>query len=146
MPFYPYRDERFQHEVMRFKNEWSCETDPSAPLVYADGRVVDRKDFEAERQKILEEVPLMRRYAAYMFKYSPHIVRQLTVASAHPQAKHIVTSLSSFMTAIRYPHMKSIAEKQIPVLDRAITSCHNRPELGEFLRHYEVWRKEMSYI
>ncbi len=146
MPFYPYREERFQSEVLSVKSGWECDTSEAAPVVYSDLKINNRADFDAERQQLLQEVPLIRRYAEYMLKYTPTILTQLALASTKTKPSHIVTSLSSFLTATRHPNAQKLAEKQLPILSRAVSQTENKPELSEFHRHYVAWAKEMSFL
>ncbi len=146
MPFYPYREERFQNEVIKIKADWECDTSEAAPVIYADSKVLDSVDFNIERTQIESEVPMMQRYVEYMMKYTPTLANQLVLASTSGKAKHIVTSLSSFITATRYQGAKTLARRQIPVLQAAIDHAKDKPELAEFLRYYESWHKEMSYL
>lgn len=146
MPFYPYREERFQGEVIHIKSGWECDTSEAAPVIFANAKIQDPADFLNERAQIESELPLMRRYVEYMMKYTPALANQLALASSSPKSKHIVTSLSSFLTAIRYQDAKSLAAKQIPVLQSAIEHAKEKPELADFSRYYESWHKEMSYL
>lgn len=146
MPLYPYRDERFQAEVLKFKDGWECDTSDSAPIVYENSKITDPKDFTEERTQIMEEAQMIQRYAEYMQKYTPSLLGQLALASTSPKPKHIVTSLSTFMTATRYPHAKELAARQIPVLRESIAKVSAHSELTEFRRHYESWLKEMSFL
>ncbi|WP_216614780.1 hypothetical protein [Methylomonas sp. ZR1] len=85
MPFYPYRDEQFQAELLKPQPGWACDTSESAPLVFADKKIVFREDFDAERKDLEEQIPLIRRYADYMLKYTPQLVGNLAKVSLKPK-------------------------------------------------------------
>jgi Fe-S-cluster containining protein len=158
MPFYPYRDERFQAELLTPRPGWTCDISAEAPVVYRDQQIVDRADFDLERQELLDQVPLVRRYAEYMMKYSPALLGSLVQAAAKPRAGHVVTSLSSFLTATRAPNARELARLQAPLLleyaertsvgpagaTRTMGSAD--PSLAEFHRNYRNWAQEMSYL
>ena len=66
MPFYPYREEQDQSEQLVLRKGWACDTSTSAPIVYRNKSIVDRTDFDHERQALLEQAPIMRLYAEYV--------------------------------------------------------------------------------
>lgn len=82
MPFYPYRDERYQAELLKLRPGWACDTSTAAPVVFKDHRIVFHDDFDRERRDLLDQVPLLRRYADYMLKYSPSLVNALTQSAS----------------------------------------------------------------
>ncbi|WP_020484074.1 YkgJ family cysteine cluster protein [Methylomonas sp. MK1] len=146
MPFYPYRDEQFQAELLKPQPGWTCDTSESAPLVFADKKIVFREDFDAERQELEEQIPQIRRYADYMLKYTPQLVDSLAKVSLKPKGGQVVTSLSSFLTAIRHPNAQQIAQWQLPVLNSYAEKTASEPGLAEFHRHYISGAKEMQYL
>ncbi|OAI02202.1 hypothetical protein A1353_16955 [Methylomonas methanica] len=146
MPFYPYRDEQFQAELLKPQPGWACDTSESAPLVFADKKIVFREDFDAERQALEEQIPQIRRYADYMLKYTPQLVDNLAKVSLKPKGGQVVTSLSSFLTAIRHPNAQQIARQQLPVLNGYVEKTASEPSLAEFHRHYLSGAKEMQYL
>ncbi len=142
MPFYPYREEKFQAEVLAPKEDWDCDTSANAPVVFQDGKIMSREDFDQERQELLEQVSLLRRYAEYMQKYSFSFV-----GSLGGKAKgSIVTSLSSFLTATKSPHTKQIAQQQLPILNEYAAKTADDSKWNEFHKNYVMWAKEMSYL
>jgi Fe-S-cluster containining protein len=146
MPFYPYRDERYQAEGLTPRPGWACDTSTAAPVVYRNGRIVDRDHFDHERQELMEQVPLLRRYADYMFKYSPWLLSALTQA-AHPvKAGQVITSLSSFLTATRNGDAKRLAQWQLPILNRYRDQTAGNPQLAQFHKNYSDWSQEMASL
>lgn len=146
MPFYPYREERFQAELLTPREGWACNTSTTAPLVFQDNKILFRDDFDYERQDLLEQVPTLKCYAEYMLKYTHSLVSSLIIASNKSKAGHIVTSLSSFLTATRNKDAKHIAEKQLPILNNYAEKTAGDPKLAEFHKNYLNWSKEMSYL
>ncbi|MCX7086622.1 MAG: YkgJ family cysteine cluster protein [Methylococcales bacterium] len=116
MPFYPYRDEQFQAELLTPREGWTCDTSESAPVVFHDKKIVFREDFDQERDALEQQHPLIQRYADYMLKYTPQLLDSLAKATLKAKAGQVVTSLSSFLTATRNPDAKQIAQQQLPVL------------------------------
>lgn len=146
MPFYPYRDEQFQAELLKPQPGWSCDISESAPVVFADKKIIDREDFDLERQALEEQLPLIRRYAEYMLKYTPNLIDSLVKASLKAKAGQVVTNLSSFLTATRNPSAKLIAMQQLPVLNDYVEKTAKQAELIDYHRNYTAWAKEMHYL
>jgi Fe-S-cluster containining protein len=147
MPFYPYRDERHQAELLTPRPGWACDTSPTtAPMVFKDRQIVCRDDFDRELQDLLEQVPLLRRYADYMLKYSPWLVAALTQSASQVKASQVITSLSSFLTATRNIDAAHIAQLQLPILNSYADKTAKEAHLGEFHKNYRNWAKEMGFL
>ena len=146
MPFYPYRDERYQAEMLTPRPGWACETSTAAPVVLQDNRIVFRDDFDRERRDLLDQVPILRRYADYMLKYSPTLIGALTQAASQVKAGLVVTSLSSFLTATRNPNAGHLARLQLPILNDYVDKTAGDAQLAEFHQNYRNWFQEMSYL
>lgn len=146
MPFYPYREERFQGEFLRPREGWECDISEHAPIIH-DGKIlVLREDFDREKNELLDQVPLLRRYAEYMLKYTASLASRLWTASNQPKGGRVVTSLSSFLTAIRHPDAAGIASKQLPVLEEYAARTSADPKLAEFHAYYSGWAKEAAHM
>lgn len=146
MPFYPFREEQYQAELLTPRPGWACDTSTFAPVVYQEKKIVARDDFDKERQALEEQIPLIRQYAEYMLKYTPLLVDSLAKVSSKPKVGQVVTSLSSFLTATRNPEAKHIATQQLLVLNNYVDKTAGKNELAEFHRHYTNWAKEMTYL
>lgn len=146
MPFYPYREERYQAELLTPRPGWACDTSTAAPLVFQDKKIVFRDDFDHERRDLLAQVPLLRRYAEYMLKYSPSLVSSLIQAASKVKAGHVVTSLSSFLTATKNAEASHIAQLQLPILNTYVEQTAGDPRLSDFYKNYVNWSKEMAYL
>jgi hypothetical protein len=57
-----------------------------------------------------------------------------------------VTSLSSFLTAIKATNGRELAQKQLPVLKSFAEQTDGNPGLKEFNKYYLNWAKEISYL
>ncbi len=145
MPFYPYRDEQDQADLLVPRKGWACDTTAAAPLVYQDKAIVERSDFDLERRALLEQAPLMRTYAEYALKYMPGIMDKLGALVQKP-GSNLITSLSSFLTAVRQFDPAAIAAQQLPVLEAYAVKTADTPGLEEYQRNYAGWAKEMAYL
>lgn len=145
MPFYPYREESDQADMLVPRKGWACDISAAAPVVYRDKAIVERADFDRERDELLAQAPVMQRYAEYMLKYSPGIAGNLAALATRPNG-NVVTSLSSFFTAIRQPDAAQLAAQQLPVLRAFAEKTAAVAELAEYHRNYAGWAKEMEYL
>ena len=146
MPLYPYREERYQVELLPPRFGWACDTSSKAPVILQDNKIVFRDDFDRERQELLEQVPVVRRYADYMLKYSPMLPSHLIKASSKLSTAHVVTSLSSFLTATRNADAHHLAELQVPLLNNYAAKTADNTQLLDFHVNYSNWAKEMLYL
>jgi Fe-S-cluster containining protein len=146
MPFYPYREEQYQAELLTPRKDWACDVSTAAPIVFEGKTIVSRTDFDHEKQELLHQVPVIRTYANYMLKYSPLLVNGLAKATTQKVGGQVVTSLSSFLTATRNPNSKEIARQQLPLLNEYMKTTAQKPELAEFHKNYANWAKEMDFL
>lgn len=144
MPFYPYREERDQADLLVPRKGWTCDVSTNAPVVYRDHVILDRADFDREREELLEQAPVMRTYADYMLTYMPWIADELAKLAAKPQVGNMVTSLSSFLTATRRPDAAMIAAAQAPLYRAMAERTKDDPALRDYHGHYSGWAKEMD--
>ena len=145
MPFYPYREEQDQAELLNPRKGWACDTTTAAPVVYHNKRILERDDFDRERKELLEQAPTLHAYAEYALKYMPWIVDSLA-AVAHKSGGNLITSLSSFLTAIRQFDTTTLAAQQLLVLRDYERKTVDAPDLIEYHRNYAGWAKEMEYL
>ncbi|PWC31996.1 YkgJ family cysteine cluster protein [Azospirillum sp. TSO22-1] len=146
MPFYPYREEADQADMLVPRKGWACDTSAAAPVVYRDRVVVERTDFDREHEQLQRQAPILRGYADYALKYMPWILDSLAKAAARPAAGGVVTSLSSFLTATRRPDAAALAAGQQPVLAAFAERTSGDPALADYHRNYVAWGKEMASI
>lgn len=77
MPFDPRRREDDQAGPLTPRPDWTCDVSTAAPLVYRDGRLVERAAFDAEKAALEAQAPLLRRYAESRLRLSPSLLRDL---------------------------------------------------------------------
>lgn len=145
MPFYPYREEQDQTDLLVPRKGWACDISEAAPVVYRNKSIVDRTDFDIERGELLAQVPIMRTYAEYAFKYMPWIVDSLSAIAQKPGGT-VVTSLSSFLTATKRFDAETIAAHQLPLLREYAARTASNEELTEYHLNFSGWAKEMEYL
>lgn len=146
MPFYPYREERFQAELLTPRKGWKCDTSDAAPIVFSNHKIIEREPFDRERRDLEEQLPTIRMFANYLFKYNPMIAATLANEASKSSPGQVVSSLSTFLTATRHPDAHNIARQQIPVLASLIEKTSGRPELNTYHTHYQAWLQEMEFM
>lgn len=146
MPFYAYRDEQYQAELLKLQPGWECDISDTAPVVYDNQRITSREDFDAEKQALERQHPQIQRYADYMLKYNPKLLGSLAQAAQKAKAGQVVTSLSSFVTALRASNAKDIARQQLTVLGNYIDKTAHQKALTEFHDYYLLSAKEMGFM
>lgn len=146
MPFYPYREERYQAELLKPRKGWECDTSDTAPLVFSDHKIMHRADFDQERRDIEEQAPVIRMFAHYLFKYNPPLMAALANEASKPKPGQIVSSLSSFLTATRNPNAVDIARAQVPVLTALVEQTAGQLEHHAYHVQYLEWLEEMKFL
>ncbi len=146
MPFYPYREEQDQADLLAPRKGWECDISAAAPVVYRQGKIALREDFDRERRELLQQAPLLRTYAEYMLKYTPSLAERLAEAATKGAGGNVVTSLSSFLTATRQLDVPGLAARQLGVLNDFAAKTAGQSDLAEFHRNYAGWAREMEYL
>lgn len=146
MPFYPYREEKDQADLLIPRKGWQCDVSAAAPVVYSNHAILDRADFDRERGELLDQAPVMRAYVDYILKYMPWTLDELAKLAAKPTGGNLVTSLSSFLTATRRPDAKALAAAQAPLMHALAERTRNDPALADYHRNYSGWAKEMDSL
>lgn len=146
MPFYAYRDEQYQAELLKLQPGWECDMSDAAPVVYDNKRIAVHEDFDLERQALEKQQPQIQRYADYMLKYNPKLLGSLAQAAQKAKAGQVVTSLSSFLTATRTPNVREIAQQQAGILGNYIELTAKQQALVEFHQYYLLSAKEMGFL
>jgi len=145
MPFYPYREEQDQADLLIPRKGWACDISETAPVVYHNKRIIEPADFNNERRELLDQVSIIRIYADYVLKYMPWVIDGLAAVVQKPGG-NVITSLSSFLTAIRQFDTATLAAQQLSVFREYAAKTLNVPDLIEYHCNYAGWAKEMEYL
>jgi len=123
MPFYPYREEDAQADLIVPQKDWLCDTSETAPLVYKDKKIIDREDFDHEHSELLKNAPLLDAYAQKMLKEYAPLMPVLMKAALNPKSgQRFAVRFSSFLLMNKDYDIVSFAKQQHPVL----THLHKR--------------------
>jgi Fe-S-cluster containining protein len=117
MPFYAYKDEDHQRDMLVPRAGWQCLTNADAPVVYRDQTIVDRVDYDEERTALVEQAPALRRWVEFLFKHDPVFSKRIVKATQSPLAGRVVIGFVSFLRFNKALDLLEFARKQQPVLD-----------------------------
>jgi len=136
MPFYPYREEWDQSDLLVPRQGWECDTSTAAPVVYRDKKIVPRKDFDHERQELVDQVPTLRAYADRLIANAPNVVMALEEAAKKPSGGHVVLNFTAIVPRLSEIDMPAFAQKQLPLLTEYAHKTAGIPEEAEFHQYY----------
>lgn len=146
MPFFPYRDEEDQADLLVPRPGWQCDTSPEAPAVYQDKTIIERNDFAAERSELLVQVPVLRAYAARLMQQVPSMVDSLVKASMKPGGGHVAVSFASLLRGLEDVDRAPLAALQTQVLTRFADRVSHDPRWAEYAHNYGDWAWEMERL
>lgn len=136
MPFYAYKDEDSQRDMLVPRQNWKCSTDADAPIVYKDRKVVDCTEFHRERQLLVGQASALQRYVNFLARYDPSFgTRVLTAARAAIPGRVIV----SFVSSVRLNKDLDIigfAHNQQPVLREWLEKTSGDAKAVQFATYY----------
>jgi Fe-S-cluster containining protein len=136
MPFYAYKDEDHQLDMLVPRSGWGCDTKETAPVVYRDRKIIDRVDFETERQALVEQTNALRRYADLLLKHSPVMLARIAKSSQSSPMGRVVVSFVSFLRYDRNQDLLDFARRQAPVLEDWERKTSGNPKLAEYNTYY----------
>lgn len=146
MPFFPYRDEGHQADLLVPRPGWDCDVSPSAPAVYDDRTILDRTDFDAERAELLAQAPLIRSYAQRLMETTPSMRGGLAKALLKPGGGHVAVSFASLLRHLVDEDRSRIAAEQIRILTEASHGLGTESRWAEYRRNYQDWAWEMERL
>lgn len=146
MPFFPYREESDQADLLIPRPGWSCDTSPAARAVYRDRTVLEREDFDRERTVLLQQAPILRAYAEWIMKIVPGMEANLTRAAQKPGGGHVIVGFASLLRRLNDIDRSAVALAQRPLLAAFAEKVAGQPALAEYHRNYGDWGWEMERL
>ncbi len=146
MPFYPYREEKDQADLLVPRKGWLCDTTQDAPVVYCDRKILDRASFDLERKALTKDAPLLKDYAEKAMKQNPHIMKALTDTVMRQVNGQFVVSFCSFLRGNRSYDLTAFATRQEPVLTAFVEKTSEDSALTAFHKYYATAAKELGRL
>jgi len=116
MPFFAWRDEADQGDLLVPRPGWACDVSANAPAVYDGGKVLDRDAFAAERQALLDQAPVLRAYAERLLPMAPGLAQTLNGLAAKPMGGEVYLGFSTLLRRLPDVDKTAVARTQLPVL------------------------------
>jgi Fe-S-cluster containining protein len=136
MPFYPYREEWDQADLLAPRPGWLCDTSAAAPVVYRNNEIVVRDDFDRERQALVEQAPVLRAYADRLLAMAPNVAAALEQAANKPRGGYVVLGFSAVLSRLDHVEAAAFARRQAPVLRDLAARTAGLCGAEEFHRYY----------
>lgn len=147
MPFYAYKDENDQADMLLPRAGWTCDISRSAPLVYESGKIVDRTEFDSERQKLLVQAPILKAYADRIVVSVAGIVGKLEMLSKQSGGGRLALPFTGILPRLPGADLSAFAAAQLPVLRRyAEQTVDNRPAAAFHQYYSEAIRRLESLV
>lgn len=146
MPFFPYAEEAEQAAQLVPRKGWDCDVSQAAPVVFRDRNIVDPADFQAERQQLLSQAPILRAYAEAQLAAVPGLLDKLGMVAARPLGGDVLLGMATLLP--HWPEMDAaaFARGQQPVLESFAALTADDPALAEFAHRYRQWGREMARL
>lgn len=148
MPVSAYREEADQDRVLQPRPGWLCDVSPGAPLVYRNGRLLDRAVFEDERRLLEEQAPILKAYADRLLSSSATVVRDLEVLSKRPAGGWLALSFTGVLGRLpgwgERGEYGDFARRQGPVLARFAGLTAANPAWARFTDHYRSTERGLA--
>ncbi len=136
MPFYPYREENDQTELLVPRKGWLCDTSKDAPVVYRDKTILDRENFESERQELFDQAPLIRAYADELMANAPNLLAAVQKAANKRAGGVIILGFTAIVPKLPQIDMANFTRKQLPVLNAFAKKTEDMSDTEDFHRYY----------
>lgn len=145
MPFYPYREEDAQTDLLVPRKDWLCDTSETAPVVYRDKKIVDRADFDRERAELVKNAPTFDVYAQKLLKEHASLISFLTKASLNPVGRFVVR-FSTFLLMNKGYDIVAFAKQQHPVLTAFERKTAGVPAFAEHHKYYKEAAEDLAWF
>lgn len=146
MPFYPYRDEADQADLLVPRPGWLCETDAQKPAVYRDKKIVERGDFERERKDLIEQAPILRAYAERLMANAPNVKAAIEAAAKKPRGGTALLNFSAIVSRLDGLDLTTFAKSQRPVLAQFAAKTETLSDAKDHHRYYRDTATAMERV
>jgi Fe-S-cluster containining protein len=143
MPFSPYQEEADQATLLVPRSGWACDVSETAPVVYRDKQIVDRGDFDRERDEVLAQATTLRAYATWLLEAKPVLQQELSKAALNPSGGHVVVAFSTLIPRLPQVNMFDFMRKQLPVMTDFAAKTAGISGLADYHKHYQDCAAEM---
>ena len=118
MPFFPYREEADQTDLLIPRSGWLCDTSAEAPAVYRDKKIVERGDFDSERSALVNQAAILGPYADWLLESVPTLKEELVRVARKRTGGHVVVNFSTLLPPASTGRRGRLRAPAIPRNDR----------------------------
>lgn len=144
MPFYPWREENDQGELLIPRKGWICDTGPTAAPVYRDRKILGRADFDRERKELLKQAPLLTAFGETLLAAVPSLMAQMVKAAMRPMGGTVLVDFATLLPRLKDVDAADFARRQHPVLTEWAARTAAAPDLAEHHRYYTAWAEALA--
>lgn len=146
MPFFPYREEGDQADLLIPRTGWLCDTSAAAPVVYRDKKIVEREDFDREREELFRQASTLRSYGEWLLESAPPLKEELIRVAKKRTGGHVVVNFSTLLPHLPEVDVVAFARKQLPVMTEFAAKTAAVPALAEYHKLYLECAAEMEGV
>lgn len=136
MPFTAYQEERDQTESLAPRQGWECDTSPQAPVVYRDRKVIERRDFDAERRALSGQASILGAYIDGLMTTAPNVAAAVVNAAGKKRGGHVVLNFTTILPRLEQLDPAAFCENQLPVLKEFADGTAENPRIEEYHQFY----------
>ncbi|MEO5336832.1 MAG: YkgJ family cysteine cluster protein [Magnetospirillum sp. WYHS-4] len=144
MPFSAYREEADQRDLLVPRPGWDCDVSAAAPVAYRDKEIVSRQDFDRERKALLDQAPILRRYADWLLAASPPLMENLLKMAAKPAGGHVIVNFATLLPHLPKVDMGDFTAKQAPLMVEFAARTAGIAALTDYHRRYRECAAELG--
>jgi Fe-S-cluster containining protein len=145
MPFFPLREERRQDGMLAPRPGWNCDVSETAPVVFDNGRILDRTDFDAELSAIRAESATIAKYAKAILGSSGQMAAILA-RTAEISGGNVVLGFATLLQTLADVDAVNFASRQVPVLRHFAEHTQGDAQLATYHGRYAAWADELAVL
>ncbi|OFX14284.1 MAG: hypothetical protein A2516_07935 [Alphaproteobacteria bacterium RIFOXYD12_FULL_60_8] len=146
MPFNATRTEDDQDDLLLPRPGWTCDVSDTAPVVYRDKRLVERQDFDAERESLLRDARILKPYAAWLMDSVPSLRMEVQRVAMKPSGGRVLVSFATLIPRLPKVDIYAFAARQAPVMRAYAEKTAADPGLAEFHKRYAQGAAEWEKV
>ncbi|MBB4067261.1 YkgJ family cysteine cluster protein [Gellertiella hungarica] len=136
MPFYAYKEEDSQRDMLVPRPGWKCATGEDAPVVYRDRKIVDRAEFQRERELLKGQAVALQRYVDTVARYDPGFSMRVQTAATAVVPGRVIVGFVSWLRQNKELDVVGFARRQHPVLKEWLEKTAGDAKAAQFASYY----------
>jgi len=98
--------------------------------------IIERADFDNERQDLVEQAPILRAYADRIMTNAPNVKAAVDAAAKKPRGGTVMLNFSAILSRLDDLDITTFAKAQLPVLKDFARKTEGQPEAKNHHRYY----------